>query len=311
MHRPLRVLVTGADGCVGSAIAHHLRAAGHDVRAQVFGRAADDALGEVRADLTRDVPNDAFGWEPNEPVDSVIHTAGVVDPRVPNALMFAVNAGGTEKMLRWAAARRCRHFVQISSVSVYGARALGQDRHEDTHRIRFAALAYARSKALAERHVERAEVPYTLLRLPMVIGRGDVFTSPVVLGGLRAGTLFMSGAGDVRTSMIGVNNLGALTAALLEAGPANAPLNFADHHVTWRELLAEYARAADLPFSVRRPPLPMDILRGRASEYFLLYGMSRFGGHFPTGRLMAHLGRRSSEVHRGDWRDAVRDAVAS
>ena len=49
MATPQRIVVTGADGCVGSAIAEHLRASGHDVVAQVFGREANHALGEVRA----------------------------------------------------------------------------------------------------------------------------------------------------------------------------------------------------------------------------------------------------------------------
>ena len=308
MTAPQRIVVTGADGCVGSAIAEHLRASGHEVVAQVFGREADAALGEVRLDLTVDAPEGAL---PSGPVDAIIHTAGIVNPRVPNSVMFAVNTGGTEKMLRWGAARGCAHFVQISSVSVYGARALGQARVESTHRIRYAALAYARSKALAEQRIEQAGLPYTLLRLPMVIGRGDVFTSPVIVGGLRDGSLFMSGKGDVRASMIGVPNLGVLTAALLAAGPANAPLNFADHHITWHALLEEYARATGLPLSPKRPPFPTAIFRGQASEYFLLYGMSRFGGDFPTDALTAHLRSAGQAPVLADWRTAVRDAVAS
>lgn len=308
MKAPSRVLVTGADGCVGSAIAEHLRAAGHHVVAQVFGRDADASLGEVRVDLTQP---DFASKLPEGAVDAIVHTAGMVNPRVPNAVMFAVNTGGTENMLAWGKTQGCGHFVQISSVSVYGPRALGQARVEQTHRIRFAALAYARSKALAEQRIEQAGLPYTLLRLPMVIGRGDVFTSPVIVGGLRAGSLFMSGDGNVQASMIGVPNLGVLTEAVLSAGPANAPLNFCDHHMTWHELLTAYAEAVGVPLTTKRPPLPVDVFRGRASEYFLLLGMSRFGGHFPTDALAAHLARAGRAPALRDWRVAVSDAVAS
>jgi hypothetical protein len=145
----------------------------------------------------------------------------------------------------------------------------------------------------------------------MVIGRGDVFTSPVIVGGLRAGSLFMSGDGNVQASMIGVPNLGVLTEAVLSAGPANAPLNFCDHHMTWHELLTAYAEAMGVPLTTKRPPLPVDVFRGRASEYFLLLGMSRFGGHFPTDALAAHLARAGQAPALRDWRVAVSDAVAS
>lgn len=306
MTAALRVLVTGADGCVGSAIARHLRASGHDVVAQVFGRDANASLGEVRVDLTKP---DFASKLPSGPVDAIVHTAGMVNPRVPNAVMFGINTGGTENMLAWAQAQGCGHFVQISSVSVYGVRALGQDRVESTHRIRFAALAYARSKALAEQRIEKAGLPYSLLRLPMVIGQGDVFTSPAIVGGLRSGQLFVSGDAQTRCTMIGVPNLGVLMEAVLAAGPANAPLNFADHHMTWRELLQAYADALGVPLVLRRPPFPTDVLRGRASEYALLFGMSRFGGHFPTDALSAHLERAGQAPQLQDWRVAVHDAV--
>ena len=113
------------------------------------------------------------------PFDVVFHAAANVDPSVPAKTMFDINLGGTINLLRWVKQQGCSHFVQISSVSVYGNKASGRNRSEaSTARSRYIGLPYSRSKAAAEIEVERSGVPYTILRLPMVIGSGDGLASP-------------------------------------------------------------------------------------------------------------------------------------
>ena len=241
-----------------------------------------------------------------------MHAAGIVDQHVPAAQLFAVNAGATERMAAWAAARGCPHFVQFSSVSVYGPRAMGHGRTEDTTpRSLRASVPYGRSKALAEVHVERSGVPYSLLRVPMVVGVGDVFVTPVVAGALRDGSFFLGGRGEGVVSLITVPNLGPLIDAALKAGPLGAAANVASHAIPWREQTATYADALGVPYQPRRAPFPFAILRGELSEYMLLYGMSRFGGEYPTGRFEAHLAAAGVSFDPEPWADEIRAAVAA
>jgi nucleoside-diphosphate-sugar epimerase len=172
-HTPRRhVLVTGADGFIGGHVARALSSVGHTVTGVVYGRAAGE--GEVRVDLT--VPEQLSALPHG--VDAVVHAAGVVDPRAAHA-MAAVNVGGTAALTAWSRAQRVGHFVQLSSVAVYGPLVLGRDRSEEAPRLGLAlGLPYMRTKARAERVVAAAQVPYTLIRPPAVLGPGDTVITP-------------------------------------------------------------------------------------------------------------------------------------
>lgn len=295
-----RILVTGADGCVGRTIVSGLRTAGHAVHGQVFGRAA--GRDESRLDLSR---ADACAGLP-EGFDTVVHCAGNVNPAVPTARMFAVNTGGTRHLLRWAQTTGVRHFVQISSVSVYGGAAIGLNRVEaQTPRRRWLGLAYARSKAAAELAVENGAVPYTILRLPMVIGAGDVFATPIIASTLCAGRFFLAGDGQRPVSLITVPNIGPLLAAVVASGPAGCALNLADHHVPWQALTRAYAQELGVAYSPGRPRWLQGLAQGGLSSWGFLYGYSRFGGEFPTGKLQSHIGPQRLLP----WRQAVTEAV--
>jgi nucleoside-diphosphate-sugar epimerase len=297
-----RILVTGADGCVGGAIVAGLRAAGHTVHGQVFARAAGPD--ETRLDLTQPGATAALpaGF------DVVVHAAGNVNPRVPTATMFAINAGGTKAMLRWTEAGGGGHFIQISSVSVYGPRAIGLNRREDnTPRRRWLGVPYARSKAAAELAVERAGVPHTILRLPMVIGAGDVFATPVIADALSSGRFFLAGSGRRKVSLLTVTSVGSLLNAVIERGPSGCALNVADHHVSWQELTRAYAKTLGVVYAPKRARMSLGLLRSSASAWGFLFGYSLAGGEFPTDKLERHLG--ALPLMR--WQQAVADAVGS
>src|SRR5262245_51621144 len=125
----MHVLLAGADGFIGRHLAPALRAQGHELTPLVYGRAA--RAGELRLDLSRAAELIALPRN----VDAVINAAGIVDPRVPSARIFAVNLGATQNLVRWARAQRVRHFVQMSSVAAYGPLVLGERRSERTPRL--------------------------------------------------------------------------------------------------------------------------------------------------------------------------------
>ena len=298
----MNVLVTGADGCVGGAIAEQLRSSGYSVHGLVYGRDPVDEQ-ESRLDL-RD-PAALSSLEAG-PFSVVVHAAANVDPSVPAKAMFAINLGGTVNVLRWAKEQGCSHFVQISSVSVYGNKARGSNRTESsTARSLRVGLPYSRSKAAAEIEVEQSGIPYTILRLPMVIGKGDALASPTVIDAIRDGSFFMAGSGSKLCSVMTVPNIGPFVEHILRRGPSGCALNFADHHVPWREIAQRYADEMETTLPGKRFSWPKGFFSGKATQWLLLWSCSKAGGHFPTDELEFHLG----PMRTVRWQRAVADAV--
>ena len=298
----MRVLVTGADGFVGSVIGRALRSRGHDVVGTVFLRAPGE--GELAVDVTRPAELERI---PAGRFDAMVHNAGIVASGVPRKRMFTVNAGGTRNALAFAAARGVEHFVQISSIGVYGARAMGEERSERrTPRQRFGGVAYQRSKAAAEAAVMRSGVPFTALRLPAILGRGDTVMTPAIAGHLAAGTLFRCGRAGKRVTVLDVEFLGPVLERVLALGPAGRAMNCGSHHVPWDEVLATYAEALGVPLAPARRSILAATWNFHDHEWMFLATSSRFGAHFPTDLLTERLG--ALEVaHRLAARRAAED----
>ncbi|MBN2551212.1 MAG: NAD(P)-dependent oxidoreductase [Spirochaetales bacterium] len=299
----MRILLTGSDGFIGAALRRDLRAAGHRVVGTCYRRAP--AEGEVFLDLT---DAQTFGNIPEGPFDAVAHAAGIVDQRERRSRMVAVNAEGTRRLVRWAEERRVPHFVFLSSITVYGWKTMGENRREgETRRARgVPVVPYMASKVRAERTIESSSLGFTLLRLPAVLGRGDSYLSPTIIGALRDGTFFTCGGGRRKVSLMCTANLGPLVHRILLAGPSNRAFNCCDSHVPWLSLVAEYARRLDVEIPARRRSVLSLATHLGDKRYLLLLTFSRFGAHFPDELLH----RRIPHDHPCSWQEGVGEAIA-
>jgi nucleoside-diphosphate-sugar epimerase len=275
----MRVLLTGADGFIGRQLARGLVGAGHTLLSAVYGRAP--GAGELRVDLT-----DAAALQrlPGG-CDAVVHAAGVVDPRAGAARMFAVNLRATQHLLAWARRTRVGHFVQLSSVAVYGPLVLGEARSERTPRLGLMfGLPYMRSKALAERAVERAGVPYSVLRPPAVIGPGDAVVSPGMAAALcGAGLPLLPGADPRhRVSLALVDGLVEHVLRVLERGPLGCAVHAVDVELPLLELAELYAAELGRPCSFVRTSWAGVLARTGDAGFAWLVASARFGQHYAT-----------------------------
>ncbi len=116
-----RVGITGGGGFIGRALAARLTAEGHEVRGfDLDGRAHDayDALGAQL--VVGDICDPAAARSFCAGLDTVIHTAAIVEESGSWQAFERINIGGTATMVDAARRAGVRTFIHFSSVMVYG-----------------------------------------------------------------------------------------------------------------------------------------------------------------------------------------------
>jgi nucleoside-diphosphate-sugar epimerase len=212
------VLVTGASGLLGRAVAASVLAAGHEVRtlqrspSRVDG--ATDVLGSV-TDATS-VDRATAG------VDAIVHLAAKVSLAGQPAEFEAVNVGGTLRLLRAAAEQGVGRFVYVSSPSVAhaGSSIVGDDA-EPADPVR-ARGDYARTKATAELMALAADSPtlaVVAVRPHLVWGPGDTQLVARIVERASQGRLPLLGKGAALIDSTYIDNAASGIVAALERAP--------------------------------------------------------------------------------------------
>ena len=210
-----RVLLTGADGFVGTAVFSHLVAAGHEVvRATRFGSEGSEATGDIgpTTDWTRALAG----------TDAVVHLAARVHRRGSSdrdrALFERTNVAGSERLAAQGAGLGVERLVFLSTVGIVGS-AVAAPVDEGT--APDPANTYAASKLEAEQRLleigRASNLQVAVLRAPLVYGPG----APGSLARLRSlvenGAPLPFGSVDNRRSAVSVDNLAAAIVASLSS----------------------------------------------------------------------------------------------
>jgi nucleoside-diphosphate-sugar epimerase len=260
----MRVLVTGANGFVGSALCSHLSKLGHHVVAAVRRRSGimDEYIFE-----------DETSWQSSlTGCDSVVHLAGRIDPiqgHEDEVLHYfrAVNLKATINMAYRAAKAGVRRFVFISTIKVNGEEtAPGFSFNPED----FPAPQgpYAISKWEAEQALsmiaEETGLEVVIIRPPLIYGPGvkGNFASLIQLA--KMGLPLPFGAIKNRRSMIALDNLVSFIAlcADINASPnaKNQVFLICDgEDVSTTELLRKVAEAYD--YNIRLFSMPVGLMR--------------------------------------------------
>lgn len=271
--RPLRVLISGASGVLGSALRPLLTTGGHEVWTLVR-RTPDRNKFEIHWDPDRDQLN-LTGLPP---FDGVIHLAGdnigegrwttekkkrVIDSRVQGTGLIARTIASLPV--------RPRVLLSASAVGFYGNCLDCCMREEDRAGTDFISDVCTLWEHSA-RPAEEAGIRTVFMRIGVVLSpRGGALQR--LLATSAAGFSRAFGAGDQYISWIGINDMvGAVLHALTcdrLAGPVNIA---APQPVTNTQLMRTLARVMRRPLL---PPLPAGLLRtlyGQMASEVLLGG---------------------------------------
>jgi dihydroflavonol-4-reductase len=269
-----RVVITGASGFIGSAVARAVQARGARIVAVVEPGADDRNL--QRIDVERavaDIRDTAAVRAACAGARFVFHLAAVYrfwarDPRI----FYDVNVGGTLNVLDAARAAGCQRLVFTSTVGVLGLGGTRQGRPADE--TCYADLAhlygpYKRSKFTAEHEVLRAcaeglELCIVLPTFPL--GPGDIGPTPtgkLVLDFLNGK---MPAFTDTAVNVIHVDDLGLGHLAALERGGRGRSYILGGENLPMRAILQTLADYCGLPMPRLQIPPGLAVTAGAASS---------------------------------------------
>jgi dihydroflavonol-4-reductase len=268
-----RVVITGASGFIGSAVARAIRARGAHVVAVVEPGADCRNLDEVDAErVTADIRDATAVRQACDGARFVFHLAAIYrfwarDPRV----FYDVNVGGTLNVLEAVRAVGCERLVFTSSVAVLGlGKTRGGEPADETCYADIAHLfgSYKRTKYVAEHEVLRAcaqglDVVLALPTLPL--GPRDVGPTPtgkIVLDFLNGK---MPAVADTDMNVVHVDDLALGHVAALEHGGRGRSFILGGENMTMRAIVRTLADSAGLPMPRLQVPRALVLTAGAAS----------------------------------------------
>lgn len=264
----MRVIVTGATGFLGGALARLLRERGHDVIAT--GRDAQklEALKRERVEI---VPLDlADASQPTLTCDALIHCAALSSPWGRRSEFHRANVVGTQGAIALARAAGARRFVNISTPSVYF-------RFQDQIGVREDAPlpppinVYADTKRQAEQHVLAAtDLDPIVLRPRGLYGPGDTTLLPRLLAAAQTRALPLMNGGRAATDLTYIDDVAeAAYAALAISTPIQQRIfNISGGEaLNVREVAERAAEKAGQRVRWRTLPPWLVLAYARASEY--------------------------------------------
>jgi len=268
-----RVVISGASGFIGSAVARAVHARGARVVALVEPGADWRNLEAIDAErVVADIRDAVAVRAACAGARFVFHLAAIYrfwarDPRV----FYDVNVGGTLNVLGAVRAAACERLVFTSTVGVLGlARAADTTPVDETSYADIAHLfgLYKRSKYVAEHEVLRAcaeglDVSLVLPTFPL--GPGDVAPTPT--GKLVRDFLNgkMPGFVDTAVNVVHVDDLALGHVAALERGERGRSYVVGGENMPMREILRTLADYSGLPMPRLRVPLRLAVTAGAAS----------------------------------------------
>jgi dihydroflavonol-4-reductase len=250
------ILVTGASGFIGSAVARHLLQAGEQVRVLVRSTSSRVNLADPKLDIAQGDLHDAGSLErAMRNVRVLFHVAA--DYRLwarDDNEIIKTNVEGTRALMNAAKRADVERIVYTSSVATLKARPNGAPSDETFPLDAKSAIgAYKYSKVVAERMVEEMvaeqNLPAVIVNPSTPIGPGDVRPTPTGRIIVEAASGRMPGFVDTGLNLVHVDDVAAGHMAAWHKGRIGERYILGGQDVLLGDMLAAIAR-----FVGRKPP---------------------------------------------------------
>ncbi len=318
------ILVTGASGFIGSAVARCLLRSGHAVRAMVRPTSSRMNLADPRLEIVEGDVSDADSIaRAVKGVRYLFHVAADYRlwARHPQDIV-QTNVEGTRTVMSAALAAGVERIVYTSSVATLASRANHEPSDETLPLAAEDAVgAYKYSKVIAERLVEsmvaERKLPAVIVNPSTPIGPGDVRPTPTGRIIVEAAAGRMPAYVDTGLNLVHVDDVAAGHVAALQKGRIGERYILGGQDVLLGDMLREIAR------QIGRPPprlrLPRQLI------FPIAYGaeaIAHFTGREPfvttTGLKLAkdHMFFSSARAARElgyaarPYGEAIADAIA-
>lgn len=248
------ILVTGASGFLGSAIANAARTAGYRVRVLARASSPRQNLDQRDEHVLGDIRDPAAIGQAMRGVRYLVHAAAdyrLWAPR-PDEILRS-NVDGTKVVMEEALRAGVERIVYTSSVATIEPR--GGALADETRRLpaERAIGAYKRSKVIAEclveDMIERARLPAVIVNPSTPIGPRDVKPTPTGRIIVEAARGRMPGFVDTGLNLVHVDDAAAGHLAALARGRIGERYIVGGENVSLRQMLADIAEIV-----VRRAP---------------------------------------------------------
>lgn len=318
------ILVTGASGFVGSAVARRLLEGGHQVRVLVRSSSSRTNLGDPRLDIVEgDLRDAASIARAMSGISDVFHVAADYRlwARDPGEIV-RTNVEGTRAVMHAALAAGVARIVYTSSVATLSPLP-DRASSDETHPLpaEKAVGAYKYSKVLAERLVESMvaehKLPAVIVNPSTPIGQGDARPTPTGRIVIEAASGRMPAYVDTGLNLVHVDDVAAGHIAAWQKGRIGERYILGGQDVLLGDMLREIARQVGRAPPKLRLPRRMIFPIAYAAE-----AAAHFTGREPfvtvTGLRLAkdHMFFSSAKAERDlnysarPYREAVADAIA-
>ncbi len=303
-----KVLVTGANGFIGSNLCRRLSAAGYEVHALVRKSSDLKFLEGIHVKLFYgDITLPETLSPAMQGADTVFHVAGLAADWGPYALFEKINFHGTQHVARAADKAGVQRLVYVSTVAFHG---FGKQNVTETDPPAKNLIPYAQTKWLAEQWLwdfaKTTSMEVTAVRPGNVFGMNDRTFLFKYIDALLQGKFAEINHGRSKTCPVYVENLVdiMMLVALEKKAAGNAYLATDGLDITWHEF--NTALAGALGMKLPKTSIPYPVAMAAAKTYFGLHKILRLksepfltpyrvnnGGkdyHFSIQKLKDHFG---------------------